>query len=108
MTQTSETTADESPDMHVPTRKVFEVLGASIADGCVARVGRLSIPGRRPIDTPNYTAITSRGAIPHLTPDNVTRHTNLTSAYMALEDCKLAVESRARQCPVKGSQTISR
>ncbi|KAG6024415.1 hypothetical protein E4U41_001790 [Claviceps citrina] len=75
---------DPSPDM--PARNVFDILGPSIAKGCAARLGRLSIPGRRPIDTPNFTAITSRGAIPHLTPDNVARHTNWTSVYMALED----------------------
>ncbi|OAQ63451.1 tRNA-guanine transglycosylase family protein [Pochonia chlamydosporia 170] len=73
-------------DSDMPARKVFELLGAVVADGCAARLGRLSIPGRKTIDTPNYTAVTSRGAIPHLTPDNVTRHTNLGAAYMALED----------------------
>lgn len=75
-------------DSDMPARKVFELLGAVVADGCAARLGRLSIPGRKTIETPNYTAVTSRGAIPHLTPDNVTRHTNLGAAYMALEDCK--------------------
>ncbi|KAK2603714.1 hypothetical protein QQS21_004090 [Conoideocrella luteorostrata] len=71
---------------NMPAGKVFELLGATVADGCVARLGRLCIPGRRPIETPSYTAVTSRGAIPHLTPDNVTKHTNLGAAYMALED----------------------
>ncbi|TWU77590.1 hypothetical protein ED733_007790 [Metarhizium rileyi] len=70
----------------MPSRKVFELLGSAVADGCAARLGRLSIPGRRPIETPNYTAVTSRGAIPHLTPDNVAKHTNLSAVYMALED----------------------
>lgn len=79
-----EAKAHESTEM--PARKVFGMLETTVADGCIARLGRLSIPGRRQIDTPNYTAITSRGAIPHLTPDNVTKHTNFTSAYMALED----------------------
>ncbi|KAG8421816.1 hypothetical protein J3458_003660 [Metarhizium acridum] len=78
---------DSQPgDSNMPTRKIFELLGAAIADGCAARLGRLSIPGRRPMETPSYTAITSRGAIPHLTPDNVTRYTNCGAAYMALED----------------------
>ncbi|KAG6004562.1 hypothetical protein E4U21_000946 [Claviceps maximensis] len=76
------------PVIDMSLRNVFQILSPPVAAaaGSVARLGRLSIPGRRPIDTPNYTAITSRGAIPHLTPDNVTNHTNLTSAYMALED----------------------
>ncbi|GAB0133383.1 hypothetical protein EsDP_00001794 [Epichloe bromicola] len=80
----SEARAHESTEM--PARIMFEILETTITDGCIARLGRLSIPGRRRIDTPNYTAITSRGAIPHLTPDNVTKYTNFTSAYMALED----------------------
>ncbi|KAG6285986.1 hypothetical protein E4U09_006967 [Claviceps aff. purpurea] len=75
---------DLNTDM--PVRNIFEILSTRVACSHAARLGRLSIPGRRPIDTPNYTAITSRGAIPHLTPDNVTRHTDLSSAYMALED----------------------
>ncbi|KAG5934507.1 hypothetical protein E4U53_000681 [Claviceps sorghi] len=80
-------TCDIITDADMPVRNVFQVLGSAVAAaGGVARLGRLSIPGRRPIDTPNYTAMTSRGAIPHLTPDNVTKHTSLTSAYMALED----------------------
>lgn len=73
----------------MPVRKVFELLGAVVADGCAARLGRLSIPGRKTIETPSYTAVTSRGAVPHLTPDNVKQYTNLGAAYMALEDCKL-------------------
>ncbi|KAG5925210.1 hypothetical protein E4U42_004443 [Claviceps africana] len=78
---------DPLADAEMTVRNVFQVLGSAVtAAGGVARLGRLSIPGRRPIDTPNYTAMTSRGAIPHLTPDNVTKHTSLTSAYMALED----------------------
>ncbi|KAG5987400.1 hypothetical protein E4U43_005085, partial [Claviceps pusilla] len=83
----SETKPCDPVMIDMPVHNIFKILGPSgAAAGCVARLGRLSIPGRRPIDTPNYTAITSRGVIPHLTPDNVTKHTNLTSAYMALED----------------------
>ena len=72
----------------MPVRKVFEILGSQASSGCAARLGRLSIPGRRPIETPSYTSIASRGAIPHLTPDNVSKHTNFGAIYMALEDCK--------------------
>lgn len=75
------------PTSGMPPRKIFELLGTSVAKGCAARLGRLSVPGRRPIETPNYTAVTSRGALPHLTPDNVKNHTYVESAYMALEDC---------------------
>ncbi|KAJ6438631.1 tRNA-guanine transglycosylase family protein [Purpureocillium lavendulum] len=74
-------------DPHVmAARRVFEILGSAAADGCTARLGRLAFAGRRPIDTPNFTAVTSRGAIPHLTPDNVGKHTSVDATYMALED----------------------
>ncbi|KAG9813886.1 queuine tRNA-ribosyltransferase, partial [Aureobasidium melanogenum] len=38
------------------------------------------------IKTPHYLALASRGAVPHLTQDNVTKHTNICGAYMAAED----------------------
>jgi queuine tRNA-ribosyltransferase accessory subunit len=68
-------------------RRVFNILSSAAGDGCSPRLGRLSFPGRRVIDTPNYCAVSSRGVVPHLTPDNIAKHTSLTSAYMALEDC---------------------
>lgn len=66
----------------------FEVLKGALKDGVAARVGRLAFPGRLPIDTPNFLAMTSRGALPHVTPDNVGKHVQAGGAYMALEDCK--------------------
>ena len=75
-------TQDEAPAM------TFEVLKAAITDGSAVRLGRLALAGRRTIDTPNYFAVTSRGAIPHITPDNVNNHLHTGGAYMALEDCK--------------------
>lgn len=67
----------------------FEVLKGALRDGVGARLGRLAIAGRAPIDTPNFIGVTSRGTLPHLTPDNIARHLQTTGAYMALEDCKL-------------------
>ena len=67
----------------------FEVLRAALNDGAAARLGRLAFSGRRPIETPNFIGITSRGALPHITPDNMGKHLQVSGAYMALEDCKL-------------------
>ncbi|KAK4154585.1 tRNA-guanine(15) transglycosylase-like protein [Chaetomidium leptoderma] len=64
----------------------FEILRAAVKDGAAARVGRLAFAGRTPIDTPNFIGTTSRGALPHLTPDTVGKHLQVTGAYMALED----------------------
>ncbi|KAH6686398.1 tRNA-guanine transglycosylase [Plectosphaerella plurivora] len=67
------------------TDMVFQLLKKGVA-GSAARVGRLALPNRRPIDTPNFVASTSRGAVPHVTPDNLAKHTTFGGAYMALED----------------------
>ncbi|ROT39270.1 tRNA-guanine transglycosylase [Sodiomyces alkalinus F11] len=64
----------------------FRVLKDALTDGLAARLGRLSLPRRRPIETPNFIAVASRGVVPHLTPDNITRHTSFGGAHMALED----------------------
>lgn len=64
----------------------FQVLKTSIGGGG-ARLGRLCVPNRAPIQTPAYVPVTSRGTVPHLTSDNLEKHTSFESAYMALEDC---------------------
>lgn len=58
------------------------------AGGAAARLGRLIVPDRKPVDTPNFIDTASRGAIPHLTIDVLTKHTEVNGAYMALEDCE--------------------
>lgn len=80
--------SDLDPPTSMATQRIFKTLSSPKAgDGSAARLGRLSLPGRRSVDTPNYTGFTSRGVVPHLTPEIVPRHTGLSSAYMALEDC---------------------
>ncbi|KAF4978020.1 hypothetical protein FZEAL_5545 [Fusarium zealandicum] len=69
-----------------PTLTMFELLKPAVADVGVARLGRLAFASRRVMETPNYVAVTSRGAIPHLTPDNVAKHTSFDAAYLAIED----------------------
>lgn len=53
------------------------------------RLGRLSLPNRHAIQTPHYLASTSRGVVPHLTPDTFERDTRISGVYVPLEDCKL-------------------
>lgn len=72
---------------HEPTAMTFELLKTAVKDGG-ARLGRLAFPGRRTVDTPNFFGLTSRGVIPHVTPDNVERHLLTNGTYMALEDCR--------------------
>ncbi|PHH79005.1 hypothetical protein CDD80_5858 [Ophiocordyceps camponoti-rufipedis] len=66
--------------------KPFRLLSSAASNGCAARLGRLSLAGRRVIETPSYFAVTSRGCVPHLTPDSLSKHTSVGAAYMALED----------------------
>lgn len=75
-----------------PEAMGFQLLKTSVG-GAGARLGRLSLPNRVPVQTPSYVAVTSRGTVPHLTTDNLERHTSIESAYMALEDCTLPTEA---------------
>lgn len=54
-----------------------------------ARLGLLRLPNRPPLLTPHYVAITSRGAVPHLTQDTFVRDTSIPAVYAALEDCNI-------------------
>jgi queuine tRNA-ribosyltransferase subunit QTRTD1 len=51
------------------------------------RIGRLSLPGKRPILTPSFIGTTSRGVLPHISPDNFRKCVGLDGVYVALEDC---------------------
>ncbi|KAF2871095.1 tRNA-guanine(15) transglycosylase-like protein [Massariosphaeria phaeospora] len=51
-----------------------------------ARLGRLSLPGRSNILTPAFLGNTSRGVLPHISPDNFRKLVELEGVYMALED----------------------
>ena len=65
---------------------MFEILSAALKEGAsaAARLGRLAFPGRRPIDTPNFIAVTSRGTLPHVTPDNIRIDADQGSAGLAI------------------------
>lgn len=52
----------------------------------VPRLGVLTVPARTPIATPAFIAVTSRGVVPHVTPDNAVRTGLINAAYCALED----------------------
>ncbi|KAI0453576.1 tRNA-guanine transglycosylase [Xylaria acuta] len=67
-------------------RAMFKILKGAVNDGVGARLGTLSLPKRRPFDTPNFIGLTARGAVPHMTPDNVSKQSELGGVYIALED----------------------
>jgi queuine tRNA-ribosyltransferase accessory subunit len=69
-------------------RIMFEIVSHLDANAAGPRLGRLSLNGRRDLETPNFFAVTSRGVVPHLTPDGVSAHTRIGGVHLALEDCK--------------------
>ena len=56
-----------------------------------ARLGQLALANRHAIKTPNYIGVTSRGMIPHMTPQIHDTQENIGGVYMAFEDCKQSI-----------------
>ena len=52
------------------------------------RLGRLVVPERKPLETPNFMAVSSRGVVPHMSPDVIAAHAQIGGIHMAVEDCK--------------------
>jgi hypothetical protein len=75
---------------HRESQYVFFTVDASgvITTESNARTGKLTLKGRKGFDTPNFLGICSRGAIPHITPDVLSEHTEVEGVHMALEDCE--------------------
>ncbi|KAL4788500.1 tRNA-guanine transglycosylase family protein [Aspergillus varians] len=63
----------------------FSLLGSSAAV-LSPRLGRLAIAGRKPISTPHYIPVTSRGMVPHLAHDVMHDNTSIGSLFIGLED----------------------
>ena len=53
-----------------------------------ARLGTVTLSGHPPVPTPHYLAPTSRGSVPHLTPDMMLDHTAIRGVYAGFEDCE--------------------
>ncbi|KIW99266.1 uncharacterized protein Z519_00929 [Cladophialophora bantiana CBS 173.52] len=67
--------------------EMFEFILQQVSmPGCAGRLGQLILRGRPAISTPNYVVPTSRGVIPHLSQDNLQKHTNISTVYVPLED----------------------
>ncbi|KAF2125324.1 tRNA-guanine transglycosylase [Dothidotthia symphoricarpi CBS 119687] len=56
------------------------------AGALTPRLGRLAVPGRKTLLTPDFLGNTSRGAIPHLSQDNYRKSVDINGVYIALED----------------------
>lgn len=73
-------------DIGSADQMIFQI--AKGGDVVAARLGTLKLARSSPLETPNFIDITSRGAIPHLTTDVLTKHVQVNGAYVAIEDCK--------------------
>lgn len=69
----------------------FKVLGDGDPNNTRPRRGRLSVKDRRDLETPNFIAISSRGVVPHMTPDVIMASSQIGGVHLALEDCKTLV-----------------
>ncbi|PYH42714.1 tRNA-ribosyltransferase family protein [Aspergillus saccharolyticus JOP 1030-1] len=58
----------------------------STASILTPRLGRLVVAGRKPISTPHYIPLTSRGVVPHVTHDLMRDQTAIGSLFVGLED----------------------
>lgn len=74
-----------------PTWLEFQILTALDHGTSGPRLGRLTVEGRKDLETPGFLAITSRGVIPHMTPDVIAAHARLPGVYFALEDCRFHI-----------------
>jgi len=52
------------------------------------RLGEVALQGRPPFSTPAFIAATSRGVIPHVTQDVLSKLMSIPAAYIGLEDCE--------------------
>lgn len=82
---------------HMPEEMLAFTIDAALQRGG-PRLGSLAVKGRGAIPTPNYVATTSRGVVPHLSHDNLLRHTKIRSMYFGLEDCKASYVYGAAFC----------
>lgn len=84
----------ESEEIDEKMSKVLSFIILRTVDPAVfgARLGRLTFPGRKALETPNFIAVSSRGVVPHLSPDVILAHAEFGGVHLALEDCKLVLQ----------------
>lgn len=61
----------------------------SAASQVAPRLGQLCKAGRKPLSTPHYVPISSRGTLPHVSHDTMRDHASVKGLYVGLEDCTL-------------------
>ena len=80
-------TQSMSEMLRFSTRPLQNVSTIASALHVQPRLGSLLMKNKSPIETPHYFVASSRSVIPHVTQDNVVKHTNINLAHFAIEDC---------------------
>jgi len=80
-----------------PSSKLLSFEHLGVSGNSESRLGHLRFRNRTPIDTPHYVAVSSRGAVPHLSQDTMRNSTSIKGMYAALEDCEYSMV----RCKVK-------
>ncbi|KAF8425513.1 tRNA-guanine(15) transglycosylase-like protein [Tirmania nivea] len=83
----------------------FNILPSPSVAGTRARLGRLIVGKGHVLDTPAFISQGSRGVVPHLSHDNLRRHTHIKGVYTALEDF---VEKNPGKQPIYTTPTTLR
>ncbi|KAJ9504273.1 hypothetical protein H2202_000329 [Exophiala xenobiotica] len=86
----------------LPNAMLKFVIEHATSSETAARLGQLTAHGRPTINTPHYIAPTSRGVIPHLSHDNLQKHTRISAVYVPLEDF---IEKSHENAPVYTTPT---
>ena len=71
-----------------PRSQSFEVLLPGLGESNSQRLGLLRTIKRNDIETPNLLALSSKGSVPHLTPDIFQTETAIQAIHAGFEDCK--------------------
>ena len=75
----------------LPPEMLAFTLKQAVSRTLGARVGQLLRNGRTAIETPHYVVTTSRGVVPHVSPDVLAKSTAVSAIYIPLEDCEYSL-----------------
>ena len=78
----------EASDVTIPIKTMSFNIKFSKVIGNGPRLGNLSTQTHNEIKTPHYIALSSRGAIPHISQDMLHDNTAVRGVFVALEDCE--------------------
>jgi queuine tRNA-ribosyltransferase subunit QTRTD1 len=85
--------ATEAPKLDQLPPEMLEFTLRKTTGPLAPRLGRLTLPGRKSLLTPDFIGSTSRGVIPHVSQDNFRKSVDLGGVYVALEDCTYSFAS---------------